>query len=90
VTELFEDAIRVFETAAEGIGAAEFGILLDDAGALRIVAAEGWLPDALQAHYGARTVFQVSRTDGAVRVSARSAGRSCALESHPQTLPWPG
>lgn len=75
----FDDAQQVFETAAHGSGAAQFGILVDDAGALRIVDAEGWRPEALQAHYGARTVFQVTRGDTGVRVAALSGRRSCTL-----------
>jgi hypothetical protein len=51
VRRLFEDALRIFETASQG-GAADLGILIDDAGALRIVAEDGWRPDALQTHYG--------------------------------------
>jgi hypothetical protein len=75
----FDDAQRVFETAAQGSGAADLGILVDDSGALRIVDAVGWRPEALQAHYGARTVFQVSRDAAGVRVAARSGSRACTL-----------
>src|SRR5690348_11392889 len=64
-----------------GDGPAALGILLDDAGALRIVDGAGWRPDTLQAHYGSRTVFQVTRGAGSVRVAARSGSRSCTLAS---------
>lgn len=77
----FDDAQRVFETAALGDGPAALGILVDDAGAVRIVDSAGWRPEALQVHYGSRAVFQVTRGAGSVRVAARSGSRSCTLES---------
>jgi hypothetical protein len=66
VSRLFEDALRVFETASQG-GAADLGILIDDAGALRIVAGDGWRPDPLQTHYGAMSVFHVTHSPSGVR-----------------------
>ena len=75
----YDTARDIFDTAAQGAGPAAFGILLDDAGALRIVDAEGWHPDALRLHYGARSVFQVTRSESLVTVDALSGGRSCTL-----------
>jgi len=77
----FDDAQRVFDTAAEGEGPAALAILIDHAGALRIVDSAGWRPEALQAEYGARSVFQVTRNTSGVRVAARSGARSCTLET---------
>jgi hypothetical protein len=72
--------MQVFETASEGGEPAAFGILVDHSGAIRVVPAEGWRPEALQAHYGARTVFQVTRTPHEVRVVGQSLGGRCMLE----------
>ena len=86
MSRFFEDAIQVFRTATQGAcdgDAPDFGILIEHSGALRIVPAAGWRPEALQAHYGARTVFQVSHTGSKVRVVGRSAENSCVLESEP-------
>lgn len=55
--------------------------MIDDRGGLRIVAGEGWRPEALAAHYGARTVYQVTHTADGVRVAGRSLGASCLLQS---------
>ena len=77
----YDDAVQVFETASGAAEPADLGILIGDDGALRIVTAEGWRPEALQAHYGARTVFQVTRTSASVRVVARSANQTCTLQS---------
>lgn len=77
----FDDALHVFETATHNIDPSDLGILIDDRGAVRVVSAEGWRPEALQAHYGARTVFQVTRTPASVRVEARSGHRSATLRS---------
>jgi hypothetical protein len=74
---LFDDAVRIFETAQRGSD--NLGILIDCAGALRIVPADGWRPDALREHYGARTVFQVNHGPQGVRVDARSGPYSCSL-----------
>jgi hypothetical protein len=76
VSRFFADAVRVFETAVQG-GEANLGILLDHEGAIRIVASDGWRPDALQEHYGAQTVFQVTHTTTCVRVEARSGKYAC-------------
>ena len=80
MSRLFDDAIRVFETAAQG-GTDDLGILVDSSGALRIVPAVGWRPDALREHYGARSVFQVSHGPAGLRVEARSGRDSCVLSS---------
>jgi len=49
------------------------------------VDAAGWRPKALQAHYGAKTVSQVARTPGGIRVMGRSGGRNCVPESSRQS-----
>jgi hypothetical protein len=77
----FDDAQRIFDTAEAGEGPAALAILIDDSGALRIVNSAGWRPEALQSEYGARTVFQITRSQSGVRVAARSGARSCTLES---------
>jgi hypothetical protein len=85
----FDDVVRVFETAEGGREPAEVGILVDDAGLLRIVEADGWCPEALQAHYGARTVYQVTRGRDEVRVAARSGRQTCMLSSVGQVISLP-
>jgi hypothetical protein len=84
VSRFLEDAERVLETANVApahCGMADMAILIDAWGGMRIVDAAGWRPEALEAHYGAKTVYQVTRTPGGVRVTGRSGGRSCVLES---------
>ncbi len=86
MSRFFDDAIRVFETAAQG-STDDLGILVDSTGALRIVPAAGWRPDALQEHYGAREVFRVSHGPGGLRLEARSGAYSCVLsENQPRLL----
>jgi hypothetical protein len=84
MNRFWEDAMSVFETARQvpgGEDSAELNILIDGAGVVHMVAGEGWRPEALQAHYGARAVYQVTRSAGGVRVAGRSMGDSCLLES---------
>ena len=74
--------MQVFHTAGAGdADSPDLGILIDRSGALRIVPAEGWRPEALQAHYGATTVFHVSHSGSAVKVVGRSRESSCVLET---------
>jgi hypothetical protein len=92
VSRFLEDAERVLETAniaPAHCGMADLAILIDAWGGMRIVDAAGWRPEALQAHYGAKTVYQVARTPGGIRVMGRSGGRSCVLESSRQSPPQP-
>ena len=79
MSRFWQDAVQVLETATEGD--AELGLLVDESGAIRIVDATGWRPEALQAHYGVRTVFQVSHTASTVRVMGRCGDRSCTMEA---------
>ena len=83
MSRFFQDAIRVFETASQG--ADNLGILVDASGALRIAPADGWRPDALREHYGARSVFQVSHGPSGLRVEARSGQYSCVLTGNRNT-----
>ena len=92
MSRFLEDAERVLETAGVKpayCGMAELAILIDVWGGMRIVDAAGWRPEALQAHYGAATVYQVMRTPGGIRVMGRSGGRSCVLESSRPSPPQP-
>jgi hypothetical protein len=87
--------MSIFETAASGAresGAGELNILIGDDGALRIVAGEGWRPEALSAHYGAKTVYQVKHTADGVRVEGRSGEASCVLQTgiHRPVEPYGG
>lgn len=79
MSRLFADAIRVFETASHGTE--NLGILVDDTGALRIVPSDGWRPESLREHYGAQSVFQISRGPSGLRVEARSGAYSCVLSA---------
>jgi hypothetical protein len=84
VNRFWQDAVNIFETATNGArdaGEGELNILIDDSGALRIVSEPGWRPEALAAHYGAKTVYQVKRTADGVRVEGQSRGTSCTLRS---------
>lgn len=84
MNRFWEDAVSVFETARQvpgGEDSGELNILIDGAGVVHMVAGEGWRPEALQAHYGARAVYQVTRSAGGVKVAGRSMGESCLLES---------
>jgi hypothetical protein len=76
--------MQVFETASNAPrdgSSSDLGVLIDHSGALRIVAAEGWTPESLQSHYGARTVYHVRHTPAGVCVDGRGDGVSCTLRA---------
>lgn len=84
MSQFLENAVSIFETAEAGSrdGAGQdLAFLIDASGALRIVDGSGWSPEGLQAHYGASTVYQVSRTQAGLQVSGRGEGRTCVLRS---------
>jgi hypothetical protein len=84
VSKFFDDAVRVFETAAQG-STVDIGVLIDSTGTLRIVPGDGWRPEALREHYGAREVFQVTHGPSGLRVEARSGQYSCVLTGNRNT-----
>lgn len=83
VDNFLRDAVGIFETAYAAPGEESLAILVDPSGVLRIVQSEGWSLEGMQAHYGAEAVYQVARSCQGVRVSGRSAGRSCILRWEP-------
>ena len=90
VSRFLMDAVQIFETAAAapaGDASPELSILYDAGGQLRIVQTEGWSPDALRQHYGARTSYHVSRTASGVVVDARGPGGTCRLQSDKPQVP---
>ena len=89
MSRFLDDAVRIFETASAGAGSpsSELGILLDGAGGLRIVDAAGWNPEALRLHYGARTLYQVTRRGAGVEVAGNGPGHSCLLRSEAPRVP---
>jgi len=81
VNSFWTHAEEIFSTARqnreEDCGMA---ILVGHGGAIRVTSAEGWNLESLRLHHGAVAAYQVTRRDGRVRVSARSAEASCVLE----------
>ena len=59
----------------------DLAILVDRGGTIRMLDAEGWHTQALQADSGAATVYRISRDRGRVRVEGRSGTQSCVLET---------
>lgn len=79
--------MQIFETAKAGTGNTELGILIGADGALRIVEAAGWSPEAMQQHYGARTLYHVTRNQDGVSVNGLGPGGTCALHSEAARIP---
>ena len=84
----WEDAERIFQTARTAATTdsdpAEFAILVNSDGAIRVVDAVGWQLDSLRAEYGATTAYRVARSGARVCVEGLSGRRSCSLQTeHP-------
>ena len=81
MSRFWTDAMQVLETASRAArdeAPADLAVILDAAGGLRIVAAEGWSTEGLRSEYGG-TVYHVTRTGRDVCVEGRAAGMSCTL-----------
>jgi hypothetical protein len=81
MSRFWKDAVKVLETASvaprDGVSG-NLAVILDPAGGLRILPAEGWTIEGLRAEYGG-TVYHVIRTGHDVCVEGRAAGMSCTL-----------
>ncbi len=83
VNSLLHYADQIFDTAREGTEDCEVAILVQAGGAIRMIPAAGWSPEALRLHHGAGAVYRVSRNGPCVRVEAQAAGQRCELRSDP-------
>jgi hypothetical protein len=90
MSRFWDDALQVLENAAcahSAGGRSDVAVLIDHAGGLRIVAAEGWSPEGLESHYGASAVYRVSHGAAGVCVEGRGAGVSCTLRHQDAIAP---
>ena len=89
VTDFVENAQRIFETAASAGGAelesGDLSILIGSDGAIRMLMGSDWPLDSLEAHYGARAAYRVSRHENQVRVEGKSRNARCLLRSEPES-----
>jgi hypothetical protein len=89
VDAFLRDAQEILDTALAGdAAAAEWAVVVDRQGGIRLLDPAGWNLSALAAEFGARYVFCVRRRAGSIRVEGWSGVRSCVLEQ--ETLPRHG
>lgn len=83
VGRFLHDAEQILETAeaASALEPANFIILIGPEGDIHMLSGSDWPLDSLQVHYGARTLYRVSRAGGRVSVEGRSGSQHCRLES---------
>jgi hypothetical protein len=88
MSAFLEDAEKIFESAREVSGVddsqADLAIIINRQGGIQLVEAAGWHIGSLEASYGARTVYRVTRGGGNVRVEGKSGSDTCLLESRSQ------
>lgn len=80
MSRFWEDAVQILETARRSRdgSSGDLALIIDPAGGLRIVPAEGWSTEGLCSEYGG-TVYHVTRSGHGVCVEGRAAGMSCTL-----------
>jgi len=87
VTDFIENAQRIFETAASAKSAemesGEIAILIGQDGAIRMLMGSDWPLASLEAHYGAKAAYRVSRHASQVSVEGKSRTATCLLRSEP-------
>src|SRR5262245_9621692 len=75
VTDFVENAQRIYETAASAGGAelesGDLSILIGADGAIRMLMGSDWPLDSLEAHYGAKAAYRVSRHENQVQVEGK-------------------
>ena len=75
------DAQDILNTALAGDAtSAEWAVVVDRQGGIRMLDPAGWNLSALAAEFGARSAFCVRRLRGSIRVEGWSGVRSCILE----------
>ena len=68
--------------AAESAGSgSNMTILINQEGAIHMIADSDWPLDSLTWHHGAKTAYRVSEQSGSVRVEGREGMRTCVMES---------
>jgi hypothetical protein len=89
MSAFLKDAEKIFESARMVSGGdnsqSDLAIIINRQGGIQFVEATGWHLGSLEANYGARTVYRVSRGGGKVRVEGKSGSETCILESRSQS-----
>ena len=90
VNGLLRQAEEILTVACTGEGPAEFALLRNAAGELRILEGSHWSAAGLRAEFGAGPLFQVKRRAEGVTVEAWERGGHCLLERRAARarLPW--
>jgi hypothetical protein len=88
VSPFLRNAEEIFQTAREaGPDDCEMAILVNRDGSIHMLAGAGWELEPLRMHHGAKAAYRVSRTEGCVRLEARSADECCLLQAKKPARP---
>jgi hypothetical protein len=80
VSAFLKHAEEIFATArTAGTEDCDLSILVNREGGIHIIAGADWQLESLRAHHSASAAYRVHRTNGRVRLEARSATQSCLL-----------
>jgi hypothetical protein len=93
VGAFLQRAEDILEVAASAEASADLVIVVDRQGGIRMIDAAGWSLPALQAEFGAASVFRVERRGQTVRVEGWEGGQRCLLQRdlrQPDLLNLPG
>jgi hypothetical protein len=82
VSLFLRNAQEILDVARSASGEdCDFTLLVDGAGALRMVSDPGWEFESLRSHYGAAAAYRVRRAGTRVRIEGVCGEDRCLLES---------
>lgn len=73
--------MNILEAAEAAGSSSNITILINQEGAIHMIADSDWPLDSLTWHHGAKTAYRVSEQSGSVRVEGREGMRTCVMES---------
>jgi len=81
VSSFAEQAQSILEAAESAGSCSHTTILINQDGAIHMIADSDWPLDSLTMHHGAKTAYRVTEHSGSVRVEGREGLRTCVMES---------
>jgi hypothetical protein len=80
VSAFLKHAEEIFAAArTAGSDDCDWSILVKRDGGIHMIAGADWQLESLREHHGANAAYRVHRSQGNVRLEARSANQSCML-----------
>lgn len=91
MSRFLDNAARIFEAANSALESgnepSDMTILIGPEGGIRMISANDWPLDSLQAHHGAQMAYRITGQEQTVRLQGRAGYKTCLLETaRPETV----